>query len=183
MSMADITIGRSKSNMVVIDDNQVSRHHALLSQRNGQYIIKDTNSLNGIYVNGKKVAGSQLLHPKDIVRIGNTTLPWLMYFTPGYIETYKVANNNDGENSLNKTERNTEKTRQLNSNENSYTITGFVLAFLMPVLGIVFCAIALNAKLKTKENKGFGFAVSGLVISIFNIVVRLIILSAIISAY
>ena len=136
-----------------------------------------------IYVNGKKVAGSQLLHPKDIVRIGNTTLPWLMYFTPGYIETHKVANNNDGENSLNKTERNTEKTRQLNSNENSYTITGFVLAFLMPVLGIVFCAIALNAKLKTKENKGFGLAVSGLVISIFNIVVRLIILSAIISAY
>ena len=80
--MKVITVGRSHNNDVVIDDATVSRTHCqIIQDDNGRYSLIDTNSKNGVYVNGIKRHGNISLHKSDIVRIGNTTLPWRNYFS------------------------------------------------------------------------------------------------------
>lgn len=78
--MKVINIGRSSSNDICIQDNLVSRIHCQLIQDDrGNVTIVDTNSKNGTYVNGAKLHGPVKLNKSDIVRIGNTTLPWRDY--------------------------------------------------------------------------------------------------------
>ncbi len=78
--MKVINIGRSSSNDIRIQDNLVSRIHCQLIQDDrGNVTIVDTNSKNGTYVNGTKLHGPVKLNKSDIVRIGNTTLPWKDY--------------------------------------------------------------------------------------------------------
>lgn len=79
--MKVITIGRDISNDVVIDDGYASRHHMQIVQcDDGSYKLADFGSSNGTFVNGQRVKGEIVLEPNDIVRIGNTTVPWRMYF-------------------------------------------------------------------------------------------------------
>lgn len=81
--MKIITVGRSHNNDVVIDDATVSRTHCqFIQDENGNIYVIDTNSKNGVYVNGTKKYGKKYLSSSDIVRIGNTTLPWKNYFSP-----------------------------------------------------------------------------------------------------
>ena len=78
--MRIITIGRSSENDICIQDPLVSRVHCQLIQDDrGNVTIVDTNSKNGTYVNGMKQNGPVKLNTSDIVRIGNTTLPWRDY--------------------------------------------------------------------------------------------------------
>ena len=79
--MRVITIGRSKSDDIVIDDITVSRHHLqIIEFDDGHYRLADFGSSNGTYVNGQKVSGEIDLNWDDIVRIGNTTLLWHDFF-------------------------------------------------------------------------------------------------------
>ncbi len=82
--MKIVKIGRSSSNDVVIQDNQVSRAHCQIIEDYGQFTIIDTNSTNGVFINGMRMRtnGQQPLRSTDIVRIGNTTLNWTQYFPP-----------------------------------------------------------------------------------------------------
>ncbi len=59
----------------------VSRTHCqIIQDDNGRYRLVDTNSKNGTFVNGTQRHGEVQLNKSDIIRIGNTTLPWLSYF-------------------------------------------------------------------------------------------------------
>ena len=79
--MKVITIGRSSENDVPVSDPKVSRHHLQIVQHdNGSYTLSDFGSTNGTYVNGQRVYGEIILSPNDIVRIGDTTLRWNVYF-------------------------------------------------------------------------------------------------------
>lgn len=83
--MKVVTIGRSSKNDVRIDDSLVSRHHLQIVQEDsGGYKLVDFGSKNGTYINGKKVHGEVRLSSSDVVRIGNTTLPWRTYFPASY---------------------------------------------------------------------------------------------------
>jgi pSer/pThr/pTyr-binding forkhead associated (FHA) protein len=82
--MRIITVGREQGNTIVINDLHVSRKHLTLEQDDfGNVQITDLDSANGTFVNGKKLTGNKgiYLSSTDIVRIGNTTLPWKNYFT------------------------------------------------------------------------------------------------------
>lgn len=79
--MKVITIGRGVGNDVDIPDLKASRHHLQIIQHdNGNFTLSDFGSLNGTFVNGQKIQGEVPLNEMDIVRIGNTTIPWRMYF-------------------------------------------------------------------------------------------------------
>lgn len=45
------TLGRNRDCDIVLDDVTVSRHHATVRREEDGYVISDTGSLNGIYVN------------------------------------------------------------------------------------------------------------------------------------
>ena len=79
--MKIIKIGRSSNNDVNVNDRFVSKVHCqIIQDDNGNYRLIDTNSKNGTYINGTKRHGEVRLNTSDIVRIGNTTLPWQTYF-------------------------------------------------------------------------------------------------------
>ena len=96
--MKIVTIGRDENNNVVIDDPLVTRMHCQIASDNhdGFYLI-DNNSTNGTFVNGMRVSPGvkTALNRTDIIRIGNTTLPWRSYFgQPGT----QMAPENNGNN-------------------------------------------------------------------------------------
>lgn len=77
--MKVVTIGRSSECDVVINDPYVGRTHLQLVVDNGKYYCVDLNSKNGTFVNGRQITGKVQLNENDIIRIGNTTLPWQQY--------------------------------------------------------------------------------------------------------
>lgn len=81
-NMKIITVGREIGNDIVIsDDSFVGRHHLQLSKDDaGVFFVRDLNSTNGTFVNGQRIKGEIQIEEHDIIRIGNTTLPWISYF-------------------------------------------------------------------------------------------------------
>ena len=75
---ASITIGRSPDVNVLIDNAAISRKHATLELKAGQYFITDHNSLNGTMVNGKKIEGKVQISANDTIKIGK----FLLALTP-----------------------------------------------------------------------------------------------------
>jgi hypothetical protein len=59
---AVVTIGRSLDNDIVLDDERVSRRHAQLRRRYGQYVLYDLNSTGGTTVNGRPADETPLRH-------------------------------------------------------------------------------------------------------------------------
>lgn len=74
--VAKITIGRDPRNSVSIDDKMVSRFHAEIQKIKNEFFIKDLNSSNGTYVNGKIVPEGKYvkLEDKDVIQIGKNEL-------------------------------------------------------------------------------------------------------------
>ena len=72
-----ITIGRDKTNSIVIqDDPLVSRVHAVIDKSGPYYYIMDKDSTNGTYVNNNplKKDSRHQLQPGDIITVGKTKL-------------------------------------------------------------------------------------------------------------
>jgi len=68
-----LTIGRKEDNDLVIDNLAVSSRHARIARIGNEFIIQDTESTNGIFLNGEKVAQHTLKHG-DQVLIGKHCL-------------------------------------------------------------------------------------------------------------
>lgn len=67
-------IGRESANDIVVPDINISRVHAEIHmQPNGQWVISDLGSTNGLYVNGQKVQSVQL-NDADMITLGTSTL-------------------------------------------------------------------------------------------------------------
>ena len=64
-------IGRSQDNEMTIDDSSISRRHAEINRdSNGQFIIYDRGSTNGVFINNKKIT-KKILSEGDIIEIGD----------------------------------------------------------------------------------------------------------------
>ncbi len=68
-----LSIGRDPSNDLVLPDAMVSRRHAVVEWRGGQFFIRDCNSSNGSLVNGDRVS-ERGLRDGDLVAIGTARL-------------------------------------------------------------------------------------------------------------
>ncbi len=65
---AGLTIGRESVCDVVLPHKQVSRKHAMITPTLRGYELKDLSS-NGVFVNGTKINGTQLLARADMIKI------------------------------------------------------------------------------------------------------------------
>ena len=66
---AGIVFGREAGSDVVVAQPEVSRRHASIVPTEQGYVLQDL-STNGVWVNGTRVQGSQLLARADVVRVG-----------------------------------------------------------------------------------------------------------------
>lgn len=70
-----ITIGRTPENNVVINENRISeRHFSLYKDNDGDWIVEDTGSKNGTYVNGVRVARKVVNLETDQIKAANIAL-------------------------------------------------------------------------------------------------------------
>jgi hypothetical protein len=70
------TIGRSPDCGIFLDDVTVSRKHAVLVERDGHWLVEDQGSLNGTFVNRKRVESAELTDG-DELQIGKYRLTFL----------------------------------------------------------------------------------------------------------
>ena len=71
-----LTIGRRPDSDVFLDDVTVSRDHALLVRRGGDFYLDDLGSLNGTYVNRRRIE-SQKLADGDELQVGKYKLSFI----------------------------------------------------------------------------------------------------------
>ncbi len=74
LSQPEITIGRAPGSSIYLQDDGVSRHHALLRRAGTrEFTLQDLGSTNGTFCNGVRVKTAQL-NDGDKLMIGSTTI-------------------------------------------------------------------------------------------------------------
>jgi pSer/pThr/pTyr-binding forkhead associated (FHA) protein len=69
-----LAIGRDASAGIVIDDDETSRRHAVVTRDGDELLIVDLDSTNGTWVNDERIAAEHPVRIGDRVRIGATVL-------------------------------------------------------------------------------------------------------------
>jgi hypothetical protein len=69
-----VTLGRSRSSDVMVDDANVSRAHAEVRAHGSTWVLTDLGSTNGTRLNGRRVTQPEVLGPGDQIEVGTTTL-------------------------------------------------------------------------------------------------------------
>ena len=66
-----VTIGRAPDNLVVLEDRELSKHHAEVAPDGDGFVIRDCGSSNGTYVNGQRISRHRLA-AGDVVEVGSS---------------------------------------------------------------------------------------------------------------
>jgi adenylate cyclase len=72
-----LTIGRSTANQLVIRDSSASRHHAEIRRAGGGHRLMDLGSVNGTWVNGRRLTSPVDLNDGDTIEIGRIRLHFI----------------------------------------------------------------------------------------------------------
>ena len=68
-----LVLGRGNAD-VVIDDLEISRRHALIRAGEDFFEVVDLDSLNGTWLNGRRIHEAARVGPGDVIRLGKTVL-------------------------------------------------------------------------------------------------------------
>ncbi|MBI2341839.1 MAG: sigma 54-dependent Fis family transcriptional regulator [Deltaproteobacteria bacterium] len=71
-------VGKKENNDFIIADSTVSRNHMVIDYASDSFLLRDSDSTNGTYLNGTKVKEAYLV-PGDRIKIGNTTLEFVAF--------------------------------------------------------------------------------------------------------
>ena len=86
-------LGRDKTCDIVLDDVNISRHHAQILIEGEKIFIEDLGSRNGTYLNDEVIGGTKTtLAKEDMIKLGSTILK---YLPAGQLETLYYLNMND----------------------------------------------------------------------------------------
>lgn len=77
-----MTIGRDPENDIPLDHPVISKVHAVIERRDGEYVIRDLESRNGTFVNAKRVTEA-VLEDNDRIRVG----PYELRFSHGQLKS------------------------------------------------------------------------------------------------
>jgi pSer/pThr/pTyr-binding forkhead associated (FHA) protein len=70
------TVGRHPESDIFLDDVTVSRRHAEITGRSGEFVVRDVGSLNGTYLNRQRIEEAELRNG-DELQIGKFRLVFL----------------------------------------------------------------------------------------------------------
>lgn len=82
----ETVLGRRRDCDIRILSAEVSRRHCLLSVTDGYLIVEDLDSVNGTFINGRRVVGQQVLRPGDHLEIGPLEFIVEYELTPSALE-------------------------------------------------------------------------------------------------
>jgi Nif-specific regulatory protein len=81
----EVRIGRDPGLELALADSKASRHHATISQADGRWIVVDSSSRHGTFVNGERVTRRELADG-DQLQIGSTRLRFELADPPATVE-------------------------------------------------------------------------------------------------
>ena len=64
---AETTLGRHPECTIVVDAGAVSRYHAKVTRKPDGFVVEDSGSRNGTYLNGQLLSGPQFLREGDLI--------------------------------------------------------------------------------------------------------------------
>lgn len=70
LGLAQLVIGRAENAEIKLSSQRASRQHAILDLRGTDYVIRDNDSHNGIFLNGVKIH-SATLRDGDVLQIAD----------------------------------------------------------------------------------------------------------------
>ena len=70
----EVTIGRESADVLIEDDSEVSRSHAVVRASDVDLEVEDLGSTNGTFVNERRISEPTKLSTGDILRVGQTRL-------------------------------------------------------------------------------------------------------------
>jgi Nif-specific regulatory protein len=73
-----VTLGRNRSNSIVLQDKHASRWHAEVVYEEGRWLIRDCGTLNGTRRNGERLLHATPLRHGDEIGIGDTVVRFLL---------------------------------------------------------------------------------------------------------
>jgi len=77
----EVRIGRDPSNSLAISDLSLSRRHCVIARKSDEYTLRDLDSRNGTFVNGRVISEKQLNHG-DQISVGESVLVFLLKEDP-----------------------------------------------------------------------------------------------------
>ncbi len=69
-----ITVGRVEDNSFQVLDPSVSSHHCEILLKGNDVIVRDLNSTNGTFINGKQVSGEASIPAGQVLRLGQVEI-------------------------------------------------------------------------------------------------------------
>jgi hypothetical protein len=72
--LGPLIIGRDKENTLYLEDNEVSRKHAVIEPMPGGWQLRDLNSFNGTWLNGERIHAPTRLTEGDVILFGKTRM-------------------------------------------------------------------------------------------------------------
>ena len=82
-------LGRDTDADIVLEDDQVSRQHAAVEYREGNYMLKDLESTNGTRMSGTLIKETTLRHGDKFI-VGDTTFQFVLEDI-GKSRTYEIG--------------------------------------------------------------------------------------------
>ena len=70
---SETVLGRNPKSTIFLNDMTVSRNHASILFEQGEWIIRDNGSFNGVWVNNNNIE-TKVLQSGDIIQLGNFSL-------------------------------------------------------------------------------------------------------------
>ncbi|MDQ7035080.1 MAG: FHA domain-containing protein [Anaerolineae bacterium] len=71
-----LSMGRDVNNEIVLQEPEVSRHHMRLIYTENGYAVEDLNTVNGTWVNDRRLTKQRILSINDMVRVGTQVKMW-----------------------------------------------------------------------------------------------------------
>jgi hypothetical protein len=86
-------IGRLDSNQIVVQDDAVSRSHAVITCEDNRFFLLDLGSTNGTLLNGSPVRRRERLNDQDVIRVGQIQFRFACKTVISHVQnsTYAVA--------------------------------------------------------------------------------------------
>jgi pilus assembly protein CpaF len=71
------SVGKKKGNDFVLDQNNISRQHCRIIFRDGAYSIQDAGSMNGTFLNGRRIMGETPLNHGFMIKVGEVEMTFV----------------------------------------------------------------------------------------------------------
>ena len=77
LELEEITLGRSRSNQISLQDSGLSRKHLSFRAQEDEVLVEDLGSTHGSFLNGKRLRGIVSLHVGDEIILGSQTVKFV----------------------------------------------------------------------------------------------------------